>query len=309
MFISYELRILDIKYHTENRSHTGSQVSSFVQRSKRVPSRYQVEIKGLITMVRFPVGIVKNGRKYEKEMKKQKKRLATKKNNQNTTEPGVVNRKKVMIKTNLYFYSAEEHINHENQDIETRIMYKRMKSLKRGDTIVIFYPAPDFKSIDPRYESENLVRSTDGEVIAVFKSNHNEYSFYEGKYPFKIDNILIDKCTLTDLNCFIPGENGLRQQIMNSIPIGLTQCKIKYSNKISKIWSYIQLKIPLIPQTRYHLFYRYRTIESKIKMWIAVSAGVLLFLLTVFPEFPDNSSNLITRLVITGIVIFKEFIE
>ena len=157
MFISYELRILDIKYHTENRSYTGRQISSVVQsKYKRVPSRYQVEIKGLITMVHFHPGIVKNTKKYEKGMKKSKKKLAKKKNNQNTTEVGVINQKKVMMKTNLYFYSAEEHINHENQDIETRNMYKRMKSLKRGDTIVISYPSPDFKSIDARYESENL---------------------------------------------------------------------------------------------------------------------------------------------------------
>lgn len=304
MFISYELRILDIKYHTENRSRTGSQAFSVAQKYKRVPSRYQVEIKGLITMVHFQPGIEKH-KKNEKGIKKRKKTLAGKKNNQNVTEPGVVNRKKVMMKTNLYFYSAEEHINHESQDIETKNMYRRMKSLKRGDTIVIFYPAPDFKSIDPRYESENLVRSTDGEAIAVL---YNKYNFDEGKYPFRIDNILIDKCTFTDLNYFVPSENGLRQQIINSIPIGLTRCKIKYPNKISKIWSYIQFKIPLIPQIRYHFFYRYRTIESKIKMWISVSAGVLLLLLTVFPEFPDYSSNLIIRLVITCIVIFKEFI-
>lgn len=148
MFISYELRILDIKYHTENRSYTGRQVLSVVQKYKRVPSRYQVEIQGLITMVHFQPGIVKNTKKHEKGIKKRKKRLAGKKNNQNTTEPGVVNRKKVMMKTNLYFYSAEEHINHENQDIETKNMYRRMKSLKRGDTIVISYPSPDFKSIE-----------------------------------------------------------------------------------------------------------------------------------------------------------------
>ena len=152
-----------------------------------------------------------------------------------------------------------------------------------------------------------IVRSTDGKAIAVL--NDNEYNFCEGKYPFRVDNILVDKCTFTDLNCFIPGENGLRQQIVNSIPIGLTQCKIKFSNKISKMWSYIQFKMPVIPQTRYHLFYRYRTIESKIKMWISVSAGALLLLLTVFPELPDYSSNLIMRIIITCIVIFKEFIE
>lgn len=292
MFLQFELKVLNIKYHKENQQIKGRQYFSSYQKHKPAGGRYQVEIDALI--IKFLSNISKSSKRHNRRIKKMIKKKGVE---YVTRKENKVRGKKMIAKTVLCFYDSENHKSHETQNNETKNAYKRLQYVNRGDIITITFPMPEFKPIDNLYEKEYLIRSSNGNTI-------ESCDFLDKKYPFNIENILIDSCNLFRYKEFRPKVNVPDIDV----PIGLTSFGLKHSNKFEKLWAYIQYKIPAIPRIQYHFFHRHIPTELRIKRYISISVGILLVLLTVFPDFPSTANNLILRVVSAIILIIKEFL-
>lgn len=196
------------------------------------------------------------------------------------------NKKKLMLKTNLYFYSDKKY-NTPSEDLdETRQAYKRLKHVKMGDYIVLRYPFPDILEF-PDHKSGNFIRNK-GRVIEF-------QELIKGVYPFRIDDIFIHRCTF------------FKRLLIGNMPTGLTQFGLKPGNKISRFWSDMQLKLPIIPHIQYYVFHKSFPAISKLKATIHIICVTALTQLTLFSDVTDRK-NMWLFVLFTIIGILNQFI-
>ncbi len=274
-YATYKLKILNIKYYKNNRLNKNERNKAIGHNNyPHIENKFQVEIEALVYNIKYSPNFNVN-EKFHKNIK-------------------------TIIRVNFTFYKSRHQyeaylINNgiapfpyklKKGEVvcgETEKLHGKFEFLKRGDKLKI-RSFNQFLSLGKFDLKTNIIKNK-GEDVYI-------QDIIDGRYEFKNNIIQIDKLREKNEN------NGFDVDDFNIIK----------SDPISKIWSYIQYKIPAIPQLQYHVFYRYVPLDQKIRRYISIPIIIIFFFLTIYPNFPNATGNLIMRLIATSVLILKEFI-
>lgn len=263
----YKLKILDIKYYKNNRLSKTEKIK-VLQSNYPYKEKFQVEIKALVYNIKYRPTFTIN-EKFHKNIK-------------------------TIIEVDLKFYiSRYQYTAHlinnntgkipyepEEDEIvcgETEKLYRKFENLTRGDKLEI--TAYNQYLTPTRFNMRTNIIKNKGEPVYI-------QDVIDRKYELQNNIMIIDK--LREYN----ESDGLEVDDFNVIK----------PNPISKIWSYIQFKMPIIPKLQYHIRYRHKPKKAIAGFYISV----IIIILTIFPQFPNSEINFITRIIALIILAFKQ---
>lgn len=227
-YATYKLKILNIKYYKNNRLNRDERNKAIHNNTyPHIENKFQVEIEALVYNIKYaPNYNVKE--KFHKNIKAVIRTNIKFYKSRHQYEAYLINNRSIPNIPKIPYKPKEDEIVNE----ETEKLYKKFENLKQGDKLEITAYNQELMPNGSNIKT-NIIKNKE---IAIPIQD-----IIHGKHEYKNDDIEI---------------NILSEKYQKN-EFHINNFNIIKSSLISKIWSYIQYKIPAIPQLQYHFFYRY----------------------------------------------------